>query len=66
MKIEILHFDKFKFDHEEQLHDIYIKRISQFRNIITDIKSVKINNKGIFILTILFRSLFVLFKYEEE
>ena len=35
MKIEILHFDKFKFDHEEQLHDIYIKRISQFRNIIT-------------------------------
>ena len=47
MKIEILHFDKFKFDHEEQLHDIYIKRISQFRNIITDIKTVKINNKGI-------------------
>ena len=45
MKIEILHFDKFKFDHEEQLHDIYIKRISQFRNIITDIKTVKINNK---------------------
>ena len=39
MKIEILHFDKFKFDHEEQLHDIYIKRISQFRNIITDIKT---------------------------
>ena len=47
MKIEILHFDKFKFDHEAQLHDIYIKRISQFRNIITDIKTVKINNKGI-------------------
>ena len=47
MKIEILHFDKFKFDYEEQLHDIYIKRISQFRNIITDIKTVKINNKGI-------------------
>ena len=63
MKIEILHFDKFKFDHEEQLHDIYIKRISQFRNIITDKKTVKINNKGIenrivkkkaFFLTILF------------
>ena len=47
MKIEILHFDKFKFNHEEQLHDIYIKRISQFRNIITDIKTVRINNKGI-------------------
>ena len=47
MKIEILHFDKFKFDYEEKLHDIYIKRISQFRNIITDIKTVKINNKGI-------------------
>ena len=47
MKIEILYFDKFKFDYEEQLHDIYIKRISKFRNIITDIKTVKINNKGI-------------------
>ena len=48
MNIEILYHDKFKFEQEEFLFKMYLNRIAKIsNNLITKIKTEKINNKSL-------------------